>query len=126
MATETSRKAYRELKDLGNRQRLVYAQVKYSEAFAAGRSDRLPSNADIARALDLPINEITPRTSELRRLGWIRVHGKKRDCVTQKLVQTLCTADPNDKKLIDIFADKPAAEAVAASVPGEAVRWMDD
>lgn len=118
MVTDTSKQAYRDLKDLSKRQRIVYDELVALERQAMGNSGRLPSNADVARMLDWPINEVTGRTNELRGYGWARVHGKKVDRFTGRTVQTICTANPNDAKLVDIFADGPK--------PGQAVRWMDD
>ena len=99
----TSRKAYKELKDLGDKQRLIYSQIKLMQ-------NEQPSAQDVADALGWPINRVTGRISELKEFGFVKTDGTK----ISKLgttVTVLCVTDPNDKKLAQV---------------GEAVRWLDD
>lgn len=59
---ETSKKAYKELKDLGERQKQVYNAIKTLQYC---------TNTMIAKVLKLPINSITPRTKELREMSFV-------------------------------------------------------
>ena len=120
--TETSRDAYHTLTKMGHKQRLVYEQIKILEARAKD-SDDLPSNADVAYELGWPINAITPRALELRKGGWLRVHGVKKDKATGRTVQTLCTADPNDKHLLDLVKEEQEDDSNWEPV---AVSWLND
>lgn len=63
MVTETSLLAYEEvLKNLGSRQQEVYFAIKtLKEA----------DNLSISKYLNIPINSITPRVNELRKLGLV-------------------------------------------------------
>lgn len=116
-ATETSRQAYSTLDKLGLRQRTVYKQIEAMEKDP--RHTDLPSNADVAKALNLPINQVTPRTLELRKAGFVKVQGVKKDRVTGKTVQTLCTANPNDNRLMELVEETEEPQYAAVS-------WLND
>lgn len=61
MIQSTSQEAYDKIvNDLGNRQSAVFNQLKVIEPAC---------NKSIAIAMDMPINEITPRINELRYKG---------------------------------------------------------
>jgi predicted transcriptional regulator len=64
----TSIEAYRDLKDLGDRQRQVLNALTFRDM----------SNLEISKVLGLPINAITPRVKELRDLGLVVEAGRKR------------------------------------------------
>jgi hypothetical protein len=83
----------------------------------------LPSNADVARALGYPINSITPRSLELKKAGFVKVAGTKKDSVTGKSVQTLRTSSPDESRLVNIL--KQEAEQEDNWKPS-AVSWLKD
>jgi len=85
----TSKKAYRELKDLGEKQRQVFD--------ALGELG-IASNQDIAEYLGWPINRVTGRCKELRDYKFVDVHGMKQTRIGTT-VKTYHCVDPNDKKL---------------------------
>ncbi len=120
--TETSRESYRSLDKLGQRQRVVYKQIEIMEQRARTEKD-LPSNADVARALGYPINSITPRSLELKKAGFVKVAGTKKDSVTGKSVQTLRTSSPDESRLVNIL--KQEAEQEDNWKPS-AVSWLKD
>ena len=95
----TSKKAYRELKDLGEKQRKVFDAL--GELGVA-------SNQDIADYLGWPINTVTPRILELRNYKFVTLNGMKQS-KQGTTVKTWCCSNPNDKQLHKA-----------------AVRWMDD
>lgn len=120
--TETSREAYHSLDHLGQRQRVVYKQIEIMEQRARTEKD-LPSNADVARALGYPINSITPRSLELKKAGFVKVAGTKKDSVTGKSVQTLRTSSPDESNFVSIL--KQEAEQEDNWKPS-AVSWLKD
>jgi len=85
-----SKKAYHELKDLGQKQRIVYEQLKVMER-------NRPSAQDIADALGWPINTITGRIYELKKFGFVEKTGTKIGKLGTT-VGTLCTVSPADRK----------------------------
>ncbi len=78
MISDTSMEAYKSiLYGLGERQQVVYDMFK-DIGFA--------SNREISVALDVPINQITPRTNELVKSGLVVRRGKKLDHKTKRNV----------------------------------------
>jgi hypothetical protein len=66
---DTSLDAYRSIKiELGKRQQLVYNAIKTLGC---------PTNLEISRWLNIPINQITPRTNELVKLGMVVEHERR-------------------------------------------------
>lgn len=114
--TETSRKSYRKLNDLGNRQREVHKAI--GELGTA-------SNREIAKYLDKPVNEITPRVKELREYGFVAEHGKKWDKETNRNVIAWCVVDPYAQKVIDLIRD-PADDIEPEKWQPSAVGWLND
>jgi hypothetical protein len=81
MKQETSKKAYEEIRpELGKRQAVVYEYIKTSAMY--------PTNTEISVGLGIPINQITPRTHELRQKGLVITGGKKRCRITKKICLT--------------------------------------
>lgn len=122
-ATATSKASYKKLADLGHRQLEVHKAI--GELGIA-------SNRDIAKHLNKPANEITPRVFELREYGFVAEHGKKWDAETNRHVTTWCVTDPYAQKQIDLVRDpieeikldkwqddKPAPQYAAVS-------WLND
>tara|TARA_R110000744_G_scaffold347100_1_gene452638 strand:+ start:267 stop:527 length:261 start_codon:yes stop_codon:yes gene_type:complete len=71
MVRDTSLSAYQEIKiELGKRQQLVYDMIKKLGC---------PTNLEISKFSKVPINQITPRTNELVKLGFV-VECEKREC----------------------------------------------
>ncbi len=68
MVTETSRVAYKNLKEIGNKQSIVLNKLE-----ELGKA----SNQDIADALNWPINRVTGRMKELRDLKLVEFAGAK-------------------------------------------------
>jgi len=75
---ETSRIAYRHdaLPTLGDRQRVVYEAIQTRENF---------TNSELSAYLVWPINTITPRIFELRKLGLVIEDCKRRCRVTGRM-----------------------------------------
>ncbi len=65
------------LENLGERQALVYAVIRRLKSV---------SNYKIAKKLNLPINRVTPRVNELRKLGVVMQHKKDMCPETNRLV----------------------------------------
>lgn len=63
---ETSRSAYKSIKDLGDKQRVVYEAIK-----TLGRA----TNEEIATYLNWPIQSVTGRVNELNKYGMATVDG---------------------------------------------------
>jgi len=76
MVRDTSVQAYRDIKSLGARQKVVLDVIRYLGA---------PTNSEICRYLGLPINTITPRTYELVKKGMVCDAGKKECPVTGRI-----------------------------------------
>jgi len=55
--------------------------------------DRSFTNAELARALKLPINCVTPRTLELRKHGLLRICGRRECSVTRNNANALEVAE---------------------------------
>lgn len=73
--------------ELGRRQRAVYEEIrKYPNI----------TNTELAAAMMMPINSITPRVKELREKGLVRL-GTKRDCKITR--ERVCAWEVNDNKL---------------------------
>jgi DNA-binding IclR family transcriptional regulator len=70
MIQETSKEAYNNIPNLGYRQLEVLGQITKGKNW---------TNTEIAEALGRKINTITPRTKELRDLGFVR-ESEKRHC----------------------------------------------
>lgn len=115
MVAQTSIEAYRSLKGLGEKQRIVHEAL--GELGVA-------SNQDVADALGWPINRVTGRMKELRDYGFVAVHGLKTNQYGNS-VKTWCVVDPNDKKLIDITSD-PADDIKPEKWVPSATPWMSD
>lgn len=109
--TETSKQSYRQLKNLGTRQLAVHRAI--GELGTA-------SNREIAKYLDRPVNEITPRVKELREYGYVAEHGKKWDKETKRNVIAWCVTDPYAQKRIDLLSDP------ADDIQPKAVGWLYD
>lgn len=75
---DTSINAFREVKtELGARQHAVYNAIKTLVC---------PTNTEIAGYLTLPINQVTPRTNELVKKGYVIEYEKRKCSVTGKTV----------------------------------------
>lgn len=90
---ETSRIAYEEIKhELGQRQNQVYTAIDYCQ-----RVRRLNhTNLELANMLGIPINQVTPRVHELRKLGLIEMAGKRKCSITGRLAMTWKIAVPQN------------------------------
>lgn len=79
MYQQTSRMAYDEVKKdgLGQRQEQVLDQFKYVESVC---------NGELARSLNMGINQITPRVSELREKGLVEEDHRGKDPATGRTV----------------------------------------
>lgn len=77
MVQQMSILAYKEIQDLGARQRQVLNIIR-SRGFA--------NNLEIAKDLGLPINSVTPRTNELVAKGLVQESHKDYCPITGKLV----------------------------------------
>ena len=87
VVAETSLKAYIDLVDSGelNRRQLqVYENLRYLKS---------ASNLEVATEARLPINQVTPRMLELRKVGLVVSNGKRPCRVTGK---TVCVWQPAD------------------------------
>jgi len=71
MIKETSLNAYNEIKpELGDRQKMVYNAIRQLGSV---------TNLELSRYLNIPINQITPRTNELVKIGFV-TECEKREC----------------------------------------------
>jgi len=74
----TSLDAYNEVKpQLGQRQREVYDAIKELGSV---------TNNELSHYLRLPINQITPRTNELVKMGYVMVCEKRECSISKKTV----------------------------------------
>lgn len=89
MVDNLSKKAYKDLKDLGDKQRKV---------FDALGDLGVASNQDIADYLGWPINCVTGRMKELRDYKFVGSDGTKTSRIGTTVRVWHCL-DPNDKKL---------------------------
>lgn len=89
MIAETSRSAYKSLKDLGDKQRVVYEAIK-----ALGRA----TNEQLADYLNWPIQSVTGRVNELGKYQMVAVDGLS---LTRsgRSAKVWVIKDLNDKKL---------------------------
>lgn len=72
---QTSIDTFRDITEsLGGRRLQVYNNIKYLEQLVEP-----PTNLEISHYADLPINQVTPRTNELVKMGLVQEH-KKRTC----------------------------------------------
>ena len=79
MIQPTSLEAYEEVKkSLGRRQARVLIMLDHSP--------KAMTNSEMARLFDWPINTITPRVFELRQLGLVKEHEKRKCNVTGRTV----------------------------------------
>ena len=74
MIQDTSVSAYREITNLSSRQRQVYDTILVLGC---------PTNLEISTFTRIPINQITPRTNELVKLGLV-CECEKRQCSISK------------------------------------------
>ncbi len=77
MTQQTSIEAYYSLKNLGDRQLMVYTALEVLKEAC---------NLDIAEYLHKPINTVTPRTNELVKSGPVVEAEKKINLITHKKV----------------------------------------
>jgi hypothetical protein len=78
MLRDTSLDAYQEIKKgLGKRQQLVYDIIKKLGC---------PTNLEMSKFSKVPINQITPRTNELVKLGFVTECEKRTCSVSGKTV----------------------------------------
>lgn len=105
MVAETSREAYKSLRDLGDKQRVVYEAIK-----TLGRATDL----EIANYLGKPINTVTNRRGELLKYDMVAQSGHKINPSGNKAMAWVIK-DLNDSVLKKQF--KPTYEAVP---------WMED
>jgi hypothetical protein len=76
---ETSLDSWRQITDLGDRQRKVYNIIKIYPGLC---------NRQYSEILQRPINTVTPRVKELRVMGLVKEGEKKYDKVTNRWVMT--------------------------------------
>ena len=93
---QTSIFAYRNIKQLGDKQEQVFNAVK-----ALGRA----TNEEIADYLGWQINRVTGRTNELRRYGFLTVDGTKKS-KSGMSAKVLVVTDPHDRKLRELLANE--------------------
>lgn len=74
MIQATSSESYQRVEDLGKRQRAVYEVIRIFSQQGEGIS-----NKSISRYLYTPINEVTPRTRELVKIGLVMEGSKRHD-----------------------------------------------
>jgi len=80
LSLDTSIDAFQSIKpELGSRQAAVYDVVRHLVN---------PTNLEISHFMGIPINQITPRIFELRKLGMIRAGGKRECKVSGRIVYT--------------------------------------
>ena len=80
MVTETSIQAYElVLNSIGRRQTAVYKAIEKGVSM---------TNSEIAVYLQLPINQVTPRTNELVKKGLVRNNGKRECNITHQKCMT--------------------------------------
>ena len=108
---ETSRQAYKSLKDLGDKQRQVLDTL--GELGIA-------SDQDIAEALGWEINRVTGRRNELVKFNLVKQHGVKTNQYGNK-AKTWCVTDPYAQRKIDTIKQ----EEKEAWRP-QAVSWLAD
>lgn len=65
--------------NLGNRHKQIYTYLKQSKGSL--------TNTEIAKGLKLPINQITPRINELRKMRFVILAGRRKCSVTNKTVK---------------------------------------
>ena len=76
---ETSLESYKQISDLGERQRMLLNIIKMYPNLC---------NRQYSEILHIPINSVTPRVKELRVLGLVLPSVKKFDRVTNRWVMT--------------------------------------
>ena len=78
MLRDTSLDSFQEIKkELGKRQQLVYDIIKKLGC---------PTNLEMSRYSNVPINQITPRTNELVKLGFVKECEKRTCSISGKTV----------------------------------------
>ena len=103
MIANTSREAYKSLKDLGDKQRVVYEAIK-----VLGRATDL----EIANYLGKPINTITNRRGELLKYGMVAQEGHKKNPSGNNAMAWVAK-DLNDSVLKRQFSQDSGKEAVS-------------
>ena len=80
MVTDTSAEAFHFiLNSIGRRQTAVYKAIEKGVSM---------TNSEIAVYLQLPINQVTPRTNELVKKGLVRNNGKRECNITHQKCMT--------------------------------------
>lgn len=97
----TSRSAYKSLKDLGDKQRVVYEAIK---------TLRRATNEQIAEHLGWEINRITGRVNELSHYGMVAVDGLGKT-KSGRTAKVWVVKDLGDKKVMEY---------------GKAIGWAHD
>lgn len=92
MIAQTSLTAYKQLKDLGNRQQQVFDAVEDMGS---------ASNEQVAEKLGLPIQSVTGRVNELARYGYLDVVGTTFN-KSGHLAKLWAVCSPQDKKIKEI------------------------
>ena len=79
MIQQTSIKSFQSIiPELGARQRLIFR-------FLSARSEQSFTNLEISSSLGLPINSVTPRIFELRKIGFVVERDRRLCSVTGRL-----------------------------------------
>ena len=92
---ETSKKAYNNLKDLGDKQYQVHQAIGELGT---------PTDADLADYLGWPINRLTPRRGELVKYGFAEFHALVMGR-SGTLVKSWRAIDPADNKIKEQIFD---------------------
>lgn len=121
-ATDTSKKAYKKLKSVGELSRLeslVYRQIKYMESQAPDE-EHLPSRRDIARELGLETSSVSGRVNALIAYGLVgEKRSLRRDKTTGMTVGVLYTKNPSAERLVRriVPQDEPEQPGLGLNVP---------
>lgn len=85
MSIDTSLEAWFKVKsELNNRQNAVLDAIQH----IIYTKNTCPTNLEISHYMRIPINCITPRTNELRKLGRLFLNGKRFCKITGNLART--------------------------------------
>jgi hypothetical protein len=96
-ARDTSKDSYKQLTDLGNKQRDVYDALK-TLGYATDR--------EITNHLEWTIDRVLPRRGELVEYGFIVKHGEKWNPITKRNVTVWTTNDPMAQRAVEKVAGK--------------------